>query len=102
VFERAPRQLVRALARLDSVRALLDEIGWDVSERQQPAEIDLGVHGPLLQDTMENDLETQRYLADTDDASQLERATEAAAVIERFLTVLAGGDDDGQTSRARQ
>lgn len=51
---------------------------------------------------MENDLETQRYLADTDDVSQRERATEAAAVIERFLTVLEGGDDDGQTSRARQ
>jgi hypothetical protein len=73
-----------------------------VPEQQQPAEIDLGVHGPLLQDMTENDLETRRYLADTDDATQRERATEAAAVIERFPTVLKGGDDNGQTSRARQ
>jgi hypothetical protein len=60
------------------------------------------VHGPLLQIMMENDLETQRYLADTDDAFPRERATEAVAVIERCLTVLEGGDDNGQTSSARQ
>jgi hypothetical protein len=76
------------LGRLDSVRALMDEVGWGVPERQQPVEIDLGMHGPLLLDMMENDLETQRWLADTDDAPQRERAAATAVLIERVLTQL--------------
>jgi hypothetical protein len=77
-----------ALARLDSVRALLDKIGWDAPEREQTVEIDLGMHARLLKDTMENDLETQRYLADTDDAPQRERATTTADLIETVLASL--------------
>jgi hypothetical protein len=78
-----------ALARFDSVRALMDVLGWSVPD-QQLVEIDLGMHGPLLQDMMENDLETQRSLANTDDAPQRDRATATAALIERFLAELAG------------
>jgi hypothetical protein len=81
---------VEPLARLDSVRALMDEVGWSVPEQEQEVEIDLGMHGPLLQDMLENDLETQRYLADTDDAPQRERATKGADLIERFLAMFEG------------
>jgi hypothetical protein len=76
------------LGRLDGVRGLLDEISWSAPERQQPVEIDLGMHGPLLQDMMENDLEAQRYLADTHDATQRKRAAATAARVEWVLTQL--------------
>jgi hypothetical protein len=85
-----PGDRSRPLGRLDVLRALMDEIGWSAPERQQPVEIDLGLHGPLLADVMENDLETQRYLADTDDAPQRERAATAVVLIERVLTHLEG------------
>lgn len=85
-----PGDWLGPLGRLDGVRGLLDEIGWSVPERQQPVEIDLGMHGPLLQDMMESDLEAQRYLADTDDAAQRERAAATAARVEWFLTHLEG------------
>jgi len=78
------------LAWLDGLRGLMDEVGWSVPARQHPVEIDLGMHGPLLKDMMENDLETQRYLADTDDAPQRELATARAARIEWVLTQLEG------------
>jgi hypothetical protein len=87
----APRgDRVEPLARLDSVRALMDEVGRAVPECQQTREIDLAVHGPLLQDMMENDLETQRYLADTDDVGQRKRATATATLLQGFLVELAG------------
>jgi hypothetical protein len=86
----SPGDRLGPLGRLDGVRALLDEIGWSARERQRPVEIDLGMHGPLLQDMMENDLETQRYLADTDDAIQRERAAANAARVEWVLTQLGG------------
>lgn len=91
-----------ALARIDSVRAPLYEVGWDAPERQQPAEIDLGVLKPLLRNMMENDVETPRYLADRGNVSQRERAR--AGSRDRTIPHRARrrGDDDGQASRARQ
>jgi hypothetical protein len=86
----SPGDWLGPLGRLDGVRGLLDEIGWSAPERQQPVEIDLGMHGPLLQDIIENDLETQRYLADTHDAAQRERAAATAARAEWILAHLQG------------
>jgi hypothetical protein len=86
----SPGDWLGPLGRLDGVRALLDEIGWSAPERQQPVAVDLGMHGPLLQDVMENDLETQRYLADTEDVSQRDRAAATAARVEWVLTRLQG------------
>jgi hypothetical protein len=81
---------VGPLGRLDGVRALLDEIGWSVPEHQEPVEIDLAMHGPLLQDIMENAVETQRWLEDGGDASERERAAETVVLIEWVLTRLQG------------
>ena len=86
----SPGDRLGPLGRLDVLRALMDEIGWSAPEREQPVEIDLGMHGPLLADVMEDDLETERYLADTDDATQREHATATAVLIERVLTQLEG------------
>jgi hypothetical protein len=86
----SPGDRLGPIGRLDGVRALLDEIGWRAPERQQPVEIDLGMHGPLLQDIMETDLDTQRWLADTDDAIQRERAAATAVRVEWVLTHLQG------------
>jgi hypothetical protein len=73
---------------LDGVRALLDEIGWSAPEHEQPIELDLKMYGPLVQDVMENDLEIQRDLQATADASQRERASATRALVERVLTSL--------------
>ncbi len=81
---------VEPLARLDSLHALMDEVGRTVPECQQRMEIDLAMHGPLLQDMMEDDLETQRYLANTDDVGQRKRATATAVLLQGFLVELAG------------
>lgn len=80
-----PAELTGPLARLDGERALLDEIGWSVPEHQQPLEIDFASHGQTIADALDTDLDTQRYLADTDDAVQRERATATVALIQRFL-----------------
>jgi hypothetical protein len=79
---------VEPLARLDSVRALMDEVGWSVPEQQQPVAVDLGMYGPLMQDMLEDDLEAQRYLADTEDARQRDLATATATLIESVLASL--------------
>jgi hypothetical protein len=85
-----PGDRVESLARLDSLHAIMDEVGLTMPEGQQTVEIDLAMHGPLLQDMMENDLETQRYLANTDDVGQRKRATSTEALLQGFLVELTG------------
>jgi hypothetical protein len=77
------------LGRLDAVRGLLDELGWIAPECEQPVVIDLGVHGPLLQDIMEKDLDLQRWLEDTESAPGRERAAATAILVEWVLTRVA-------------
>jgi len=84
----APTDWPDRLARFDAVRALLDMIGWRRHEDQGALEVDLALHGAMLRDVLEEDLETQRHLARTDDASQHKHATETASLIERVLKEL--------------
>jgi len=85
----APVDCAEKLARFDGVRALLDAVGWTAPEYQQALVIDFALHGQMIQDVLETDLDTMRYLAETDDVRQRERATKTAALIERFLGEMA-------------
>jgi hypothetical protein len=81
----APDDVAGKLAWFDRVRGLLDMVGWSEPEPQQALVLDFGLYGQTVRGVLEDDLETERDLADTDDPVQHERASKEAALIERFL-----------------
>jgi hypothetical protein len=88
--ETHPEWFEEPIRRFDSVRALLDRIGWGEPASAQRVAVDLDLHRPALEGALAGLLELERDLLDVDPsysgaARQRKRAGRAVSEIERFL-----------------
>jgi hypothetical protein len=86
----ASGEWLKAVARFDRTRILLDAIGWNEDDPERDAEIDLNRHRQVIVAALTDELSVEHDLMDTDDQRQRERAETNAAVAERFLAELEG------------
>jgi DNA-binding CsgD family transcriptional regulator len=77
------------LAAFDLARSLLADVGWEPRDPEVDVELYLGRgrEGAVVKALREN-LDTQRYLTDTHDDAQRERAEAAVTTVELLLTVV--------------
>ncbi len=87
---KVPEDVEGRLAWFDRVRGLQDMVGWSEPEHEQALVLDFGLCGQTVRDVLQGDLEIEREFTATDDPAQRERASDEAAVIERFLAELDG------------
>jgi hypothetical protein len=88
--ESYPDWYAEPLQQLDAARALLDAVGWSLTDSPEPVEIDLDQHRPILVAALTGLLEIERDLVDVDPSfegaeRQRKRASRAVREIEGFL-----------------
>jgi hypothetical protein len=88
--ESYPDWYVEPLQQLDAARALLDAVGWSLTDSPEPVEIDLDQHRPIFVAALTGLLEIERDLTDVDPSfegaeRQHKRASRAVREIEGFL-----------------
>jgi hypothetical protein len=88
--ESCPDWYAEPLQQLDAARALLDAIGWSLTDSPEPVEIDLDQHRPIFVAALTGLLEIELDLADVDHSfegaeRQHKRASRAVREIDGFL-----------------
>ena len=88
--ESYPDWYTEPLQQLDAARALLDAVGWSLTDSPDSVEIDLDRHGPILVTALVGLLEIERDLMEVDLSfegaeQQRTRASRAVREIESFL-----------------
>ncbi len=80
------------LGRVDAARALLDEIGWDGVEKQQPARVYLDIHRDAVLRAFRRELDSQTGRAEDPDTPDEARASAEAsrALLETLLAAIGG------------
>jgi hypothetical protein len=97
--EHRPESFLKPLAALDEYRAVLDVIGWEEPQTQEPASFDLDTYRSEIARAMLTRLDVEWDYMQVDPAlkgseRQRENATGNAQIIEEFLYAhgLAGGE----------
>jgi hypothetical protein len=77
--EKHPERFLEPLQALDAHRVVLDAIGWQEPDKQEPVSLDIGAHRAVIAQAMRTRLEVKGA------AQQRETASRNACVIEEFL-----------------
>jgi hypothetical protein len=80
------------LGRVDATRVLLDEIGWDAVEKQQPVRVYLDIHRDALLRAVRRELDSQTRRAEDPNTPDEARASAEAsrALLETLLAAIGG------------
>jgi hypothetical protein len=91
-YDRAAQRYTEPLKRLDSTRALLDIVSWEVIEKPAPVAIDLDTYRDALLDAALNDFDHQTGQAEDPDISDEARmmAEANAALLENLIAAIEG------------
>lgn len=89
-YEEAAEQYVKPFLRLDAARALLDIVGWEITEQPIPVATDLYAHRDVLLRAVHRDLDYQLMRSEDTGASQEQRATARTrhALLDDLLTTI--------------
>ncbi len=89
--EKHPERFLEPLRALDAHRAVLDAIGWQEPDKQEPVSLDIDAHRAVIAQAMRTRLEVEHdYMNEHADVAgakqQRHTAVHNARVIEEFLT----------------